>query len=100
MKWQELKKKLTFKRVTKAYLWWVVIRWFLRWVATFAFLWYMWYLAPEESKERFLRDLKFKYTEPAVLWIDEPYYITVNKTNMWIEIGLREDNTVEWRKIE
>jgi len=51
--YKKIKEWLTLQKATRIYLWWVVIRWFLRWIATALFIGWIWFLATDAKKEEF-----------------------------------------------
>ena len=93
--YDKLRKKLTLAKVTKFYLWWVVIRWFLRWGATVAFLAWIWCLAPEDKKNDFKQKMRFKVSKPNVEWY-EVHLCNSNNVKK-VEFGLREDGVLIWK---
>ena len=98
MNFEKIKKWLTFKRVTKTYLWYVVIRWVLRWVLTFAFFWWVWYMAPLDYKNSWRQKMHFKMHPPDIEWVERPQHMTINGTNRSIIVGLQEDGKLIWKE--
>ena len=94
------KQWLTLQKATRIYLWWVVIRWFLRWGATGIFLVWIWFLATDAKKEDFQKQLKFKVTPPIVVWSTEPMMFATTNDIQNIVFGLKEDGSVVWKDYE
>jgi len=96
----KIKNWLTLHRATKIYLWWVVIRFFLRWAATILFLMWIWFLAPEYKKNEFKAKLKFKNYIQKIEWSNTDMIINIGTNNICIQYGLMEDGSIRWRKSE
>lgn len=105
-KYLQIKEWATFKRVTKTYLWYKFIVWVLRWVATAIFLWWVWNLAPPETKDKFrAKYLGYETPKPveevqpplSVQWANRSMIISSIDGVREVYYGLREDGIVVWK---
>jgi len=102
--YERFKNWLTLQKATRIYLWFVVIRWILRWTATAIFIAWVWCAASDTKKDELTDKFRFwgKHTEKKtetvkIEWCDKQKELSINGTPKQVYFGLGEDGKIYWK---